>query len=237
MQGCKLRFLLVIYLLACSVCQSVCLSVYLTGSLSVGVCLSQHSHPFICLSSIHPSILLPVYDDILRHSQFQTNINLGSDQTNLDNVYCFFAQNILMIITLINWHNTLRNEQHHEKTCLCYMRTTKAQISLHIRAVWISAIVVLCLCSIISLVSISEISSLYPASMAAQAGLCLTWSQFLRTGFLVARLKWCYYTVCKQHEPQHDKTNNVACVPSKDSDQPGHLPSLIRVFAVRMKKA
>ena len=26
-------------------------------------------------------------------------------------------------------------------------------------------------------------------------------------------------------------------VPSKDSDQPGHLPSLIRVFAVRMKKA
>ena len=27
------------------------------------------------------------------------------------------------------------------------------------------------------------------------------------------------------------------CAPSKDSDQPGHLPSLIRVFAVRMKKA
>ena len=27
------------------------------------------------------------------------------------------------------------------------------------------------------------------------------------------------------------------CVPSQDSDQPGHPPSLIRVFAVRMKKA
>ena len=27
------------------------------------------------------------------------------------------------------------------------------------------------------------------------------------------------------------------CAPSKDSDQPGHLPSLIRVFAVRMKKS
>ena len=26
------------------------------------------------------------------------------------------------------------------------------------------------------------------------------------------------------------------CVPSKDSDQPGHPPTLIRVFAVRMKK-
>ena len=39
------------------------------------------------------------------------------------------------------------------------------------------------------------------------------------------------------HEPPHDKTNRMACVPSEDSDQPGHPPSLIRVFAVRMKKA
>ena len=28
----------------------------------------------------------------------------------------------------------------------------------------------------------------------------------------------------------------MTSVPSEDSDQPGHLPSLIRVFAVRMKK-
>ena len=28
------------------------------------------------------------------------------------------------------------NESRHEKTCLCHMRTTKAQISLRIRAVW-----------------------------------------------------------------------------------------------------
>ena len=32
------------------------------------------------------------------------------------------------------------------------------------------------------------------------------------------------------------KTKNE-CAPSEDSDQPGHPPSLIRVFAVRMKKA
>ena len=38
-------------------------------------------------------------------------------------------------------------------------------------------------------------------------------------------------------EPSHDKTNRMACAPSKDSDQPWHPPSLIRVFAVRMKKA
>ena len=33
--------------------------------------------------------------------------------------------------------------------------------------------------------------------------------------------------------PPHDKTNKMTFVPSEDSDQPGHSPSLIRVFAVR----
>ena len=42
---------------------------------------------------------------------------------------------------------------------------------------------------------------------------------------------------CILNEPPHDKTNKMACAPSEDSDQPGHPPSLIRVFAVRMKKA
>ena len=31
----------------------------------------------------------------------------------------------------------------------------------------------------------------------------------------------------------HDKTNKMVCVPSEDSDQPWHMPSLIRVFAIR----
>ena len=35
------------------------------------------------------------------------------------------------------------------------------------------------------------------------------------------------------YEPHRDKTNKMACAPSEDSDQPGHPPSLIRVFAVR----
>ena len=34
-------------------------------------------------------------------------------------------------------------------------------------------------------------------------------------------------------EPQHNKTNKMTCAPSEDSDQPGHSPSVIRVFAVR----
>ena len=41
----------------------------------------------------------------------------------------------------------------------------------------ISAIIIRCLDSIISLVSMPEISSLYIVSVAAQAGLSLPWSQ------------------------------------------------------------
>ena len=48
----------------------------------------------------------------------------------------------------------------------------------------ISTFVFRCLDSIIPLVSISEISSLYLASVAAQAGLSLPWSQTLKTDFL-----------------------------------------------------
>ena len=33
------------------------------------------------------------------------------------------------------------------------------------------------------------------------------------------------------------QNQQCSCAPSKDSDQPGHPPSLIRVFAVHMKKA
>ena len=35
----------------------------------------------------------------------------------------------------------------------------------------------------------------------------------------------------KHFEPPHDKTNKMTFKPSEDSDQPGHPPSLIRVFA------
>ena len=39
------------------------------------------------------------------------------------------------------------------------------------------------------------------------------------------------------YEPPHDKTNKMVCTPSEDPDQPGHLPSLISVFTVRIRKA
>ena len=37
-------------------------------------------------------------------------------------------------------------------------------------------------------------------------------------------------------EPKHDKRNKMTCVPSKDSDKPGHIVSMIRVLAVHLKK-
>ena len=37
--------------------------------------------------------------------------------------------------------------------------------------------------------------------------------------------------VSEPNEKAHDKTYKMACEPSEDSDQPGHPPSLIRVFA------
>ena len=50
----------------------------------------------------------------------------------------------------------------------------------------------------------------------------------------------CYHSLLNHHKyiwaatwPNHQND----CAPSEDSDQPGHPPSLIRVFAVRMKKA
>ena len=38
------------------------------------------------------------------------------------------------------------------------------------------------------------------------------------------------------YELEHNKTNKMICAPSNDLDQFGHLPSLIRAFAVRLKK-
>ena len=52
----------------------------------------------------------------------------------------------------------------------------------------ISASIVRCLDSIMPLVHISEIPSLHLASVAAQAGLCLTWSETPKTDFRMAWL-------------------------------------------------
>ena len=47
---------------------------------------------------------------------------------------------------------------------------------------------------------------------------------------------WAHFQYIFTFDPAHDKTYKMTCVSSKDSDHPGHPPSLIRVFIVRMKK-
>ena len=48
---------------------------------------------------------------------------------------------------------------------------------------------------------------------------------------------WDPHNHSRTFEPRHDNGNKMACATSEDSDKPGHPPSPIRVFAVRMKKA
>ena len=65
---------------------------------------------------------------------------------------------------------------------MLYSNNKGADQPAHPRSL-ISSFVVRCLDSIITLISISEISSLYLTSVAAQAGLNLTWSHTTKTSF------------------------------------------------------
>ena len=44
--------------------------------------------------------------------------------------------------------------------------------------------------------------------------------------------KYSNFCRCLKFESPHDKINKMACAPSEDSDQPGHLPSLISLHCV-----
>ena len=82
-----------------------------------------------------------------------------------------------------------RNEPGHEKTCIMsYANNKGADQPAHPRSL-ISAFVVRCLDSVMSLVSVTKISSLMLASVAEQASLSLTWSETPEAHFLMARLK------------------------------------------------
>ena len=73
------------------------------------------------------------------------------------------------------------------KPVVLYGNNKSADPPAHLRSL-ISTFIVCCLGSMIPLVSISEISSLYLPSVAAQAGLSFTRWQTSKTGFLVTRL-------------------------------------------------
>ena len=81
-----------------------------------------------------------------------------------------------------------------------YANNKGANQPAHLRSL-VSTFVFRCLDSIIPLVSIFEISRLCLASVAAQAGLCLTWSQTTKTGYLTTTLK------CFERISLNTKTN------------------------------
>ena len=79
-------------------------------------------------------------------------------------------------------------EPGHEKTCLMsYANNKGADQPAHPRSL-ISAFVVRCLNSVMSLVSVTEISSLMLASVAEQTSLSLTSRKLPKTRFLMTRL-------------------------------------------------
>ena len=89
--------------------------------------------------------------------------------------------NILVCHLVIDLSHVMRN------LFMLYANNKGADQPAHPRSL-ISAFVVRCLDKIIPLVFISEIASLYLASVVAQAGLSLTRSKIPKTGFLVTLL-------------------------------------------------
>ena len=57
-------------------------------------------------------------------------------------------------------------------------------------------------------------------------------SAWRNLGFLATH--WAHREDSDQIGPLHNKTNKMTCAPSEASDQPGHPPSLIKVFTVRL---
>ena len=147
------------------------------------------------------------------------------------------------------------------KPTKCHVRPAKTQISLGIRPVWSESSLVCLKKTRILSYPLSAQWRHWSDWVDAQADLTLCWAHMAFCWFChnaaqlflvfwvtfwnikLARLALlCNDVYSSGHietvfEPRHEKTNKMACAPSEDSDQPGHPPSLINVFAVLMKKA
>ena len=105
------------------------------------------------------------------------------------------GEKYLMVFQPISQSYAMRCQSHciwamaWENQFMPYVNNKGTDQPAHPRSL-ISAFVVHCLDSTIPLVSISKISSLHLASVAAQASLCLTWLETPKTGFLVMWLIW-----------------------------------------------
>ena len=77
--------------------------------------------------------------------------------------------------------------------------------------------------STIPLLPESENLSLYPSSVAVQPGLCGTWSETPKTGFLITRLI----------SSRTMKKTTMCLICSWKTDHDGHPPTLIRVITTK----
>ena len=126
----------------------------------------------------------------------------------------FFMLSIVLVISFSfnvnNWATSWQN------LLLSYANNKGADQPAHPRSL-ISTCVVRCLDSIIPLVSISEILSIYLASLTARAGLCLTWSQttkrFSRDEaqlYVIIALIYCFVQLLIDgHQSWLNETNNT----------------------------
>ena len=113
----------------------------------------------------------------MQHHWFENNtcmlqtINIGS----------IHVESLLKVFLLSVWKN-LSHVMRKPVHAICEQQRCRSACA---SAQLISTFVVCCLDSIVSLVSKSEISSLYLASVTAQVGLCPTRSKTWKTGFLM----------------------------------------------------
>ena len=120
--------------------------------------------------------MLDLLCQICNHVLESSNACITFERVDL----AFGAQDQLSrIIWATSWENLF----------LPYANNKGADQRAHPR-ILISAFVIHCLDSMIPLVSMSEISSLYIASVAVQGVLSLTWSEIPKTGFLMTRLMY-----------------------------------------------
>ena len=78
--------------------------------------------------------------------------------------------------------------------------------------------------STIPLLSQFEISSLYPSSVAEQPGLCRTWSETPKTGFLTTRLNFFLTRYCYQNY------NNIGPTSSARRTGSGNILSVFSII-------
>ena len=139
-----------------------------------------------------------------------------------------------LYLVVLKSENVIKIEHCTIKPTKWPVRLAKTQISLGICPVWSES-------SLFAQQDAKALIKVFAGRICYFVGFVMQWlyyvSRFrLQRYWNLAHCRLITSSV-KTNEPPHDETNTMACAPSEDSDQPEHPPSLIRLFAVHMKKA